>query len=360
MPSAELDSKHGAAAPGTPPSPRTRTLFDGPAHGESALGWVLAPWRAYLLVPVVLCAGALLISYAIPNKYRASAQMYPEQPKASGGAGLGSIAGLATQMGVGLASGAQSPQFYVQVLGSRRLLEEVLASRVKAATGDSLSLRDYLEKPRSDASGQLDRALTRLREATDVTVNPRTNIVEIGVTLRDRQVAMRTVTLYMESLSRFNLQSRQTQAGQRRRFAEARLREAQDSLGQVDRAISEFLMRNRQYRESPALSYEYERLQRALMSYQTLYTGIRRDYDTARLDEVNDTPVLTVVDPPQLPLRKASPSRMVAALGGGALGGLAVLFWAALRAFVGRLSREDREQFEVVATIGRRMTRRRA
>jgi uncharacterized protein involved in exopolysaccharide biosynthesis len=336
------------------PSRIRRRLLDGPADGQSSFAWVLEPWRAYLLYPVLLSLVAIAVSFAVPNKYRAIAQVYPEQQKASGAASLGAIAGLASQIGVGLAAGAQSPQFYIQVIGSRRVMQEVLSSRVAPKGGDSVSLRDYLDASGATSAAQLDKALRRLREATEASVNSRTNIVELAVTLRDPAVATRVVGLYLDALNRFNLASRQTQAGQRRRFAEARLREAQDSLSQVDRAVSDFLTRNRQYQESPTLSFEYERLQRLLSNYQTLYTGIRRDYDTARLDEVNDTPVLTLVDPPQLPLRRASPSRVTAGLGGAVFGGLLVLFWAAIRAFLGRMYAEDRSQYDALVEFLRR------
>lgn len=330
-------------------------MLDGPAESESSVAWILAPWRRYLALPVLVAIGAVLISFAVPNKYRALAQVYPEQQKASGGGNLGAIAGLASQIGVGLAAGAQSPQFYVQVVGARRTMEEVLHARVRRRDGDSVTVLDFLAgSTRGDSVARLDKALRKLREATDASVNARTNILELAVTVTDPAVASQIVTLYIDALTRFNLATRQSQAGQRRRFAEARLREAQDSLAMVDQSVRDFLTRNRQYRESPSLNFEFERLQRSLMNYQTLYTGIRRDYDTARLDEVNDTPVLTVVDPPKVPLRKASPSRALAAVGGGVLGVMVVLFWAAFRAFLGRLYREDRAQFEALATMARR------
>lgn len=334
-------------------------MFSGPPDAQSSLEWILVPWRAYVAVPVLLAVSAVLVSFAVPNTYRSVAQVYPEPQKATGAASLGAIAGLASQIGVGLPSGAQSPQFYIQVVGSRRLMEEVLAARVKPDRGDSVALRDYLDEEGGSGAAQLDKALRRLREATEVSVNSRTNILELAVALKDRNVAARVVALYLDALNRFNLATRQSQAGQRRRFTEARLGEAQDSLSQVDRAVSEFLSRNRQYRESPTLSFEYERLQRLLNNYQALYTGIRRDYDTARLDEVNDTPVLTVVDPPQIPLRKASPSRFTAGLGGGIFGVMVVMFWASMRAFLGRMYRDDRAQFDSLAAFARRSPARR-
>lgn len=334
---------------------RSARMLDGPAVNQGLLEWVLAPWRSYMILPALAAALAGAGSFLIPNKYRAVAQLYPEQrTSSSGAANLGSFAGLAQQFGVGLASGAQSPQFYVQVLSSRRLLDDVLRARVVPSGRDSLTLVDYLDDSEPEAE-RYEQAVRKLRDATEASVNARTNIVEIAVSLRDRNVSAQAVALYVEALNRFNLSTRQSQAGQRRRFVESRLAESQDSLSHVDEEIRAFLTRNRQYRESPSLAFEYERLQRELGSYQQLNTGLRRDYDTARLDEVNDTPVLSVVDPPRAPAKKSSPSRAFAIFAGGAIGTMLALMWAALRAFLGRMKLEQPAQFDSVTRFRQRI-----
>ncbi len=340
--------------PTIPAGARSGRMLDGPAPNQGLLEWVLVPWRQYLLAPLVAAIVAGAISFLVPNKYRAVAQLYPEQRTSSVQSNLGAFAGLAQQFGVGLASGAQSPQFYVQVLASRRLLDDVLNARVVAeGRGDSTTLIQYLDDSKLD-SDRYEQAVRRLRDATESSVNARTNIVEIAVTLKDRNIAAQVVARYVEALNRFNLATRQSQAGQRRRFVEKRLAESQDSLASVDGEVRAFLTRNRQYRDSPTLAFEYERLQRELSSYQQLNTGLRRDFDTARLDEVNDTPVLSIVDPPRVPLRKSSPSRAFAVLAGVAVGSMLVLMWASLRAFLGRMKLEQPTQFESVTGLRRR------
>lgn len=334
-------------------------MLDGPASGQGLLAWVLEPWRSYLVVPFVVAALIGAASFLLPNKYRAVTLLYPEQRSPSGGPNLGAFAGLAQQFGVGLASGAQSPQFYVQVLASRALMEQLLQAKVAPGGRDSVRLLQYLDDSESE-SERYEQAERRLRDATEASVNARTNIVEVAVSLNDPYVAAQVVALYVDALNRFNLVTRRSQAGQRRRFIEKSLSESQDSLQAVDEAIRAFLTRNRQYRDSPSLAFEYERLQRTLSSYQQLNTGLRRDYDTARLDEVNDTPVLSMVDPPRVPTRKSSPNRTFAVLAGVAVGMMVVLMWAALRAFLGRMKLEQPTQFEAVTSLrqGTRTERR--
>jgi uncharacterized protein involved in exopolysaccharide biosynthesis len=41
---------------------------------------------------------------------------------------------------------------------------------------------------------------------------------------------------------------------------------------------------------------------------------LRREYETARIEEVNNTPVLTIIDHPQVPGRRIRPQRVITVL----------------------------------------------
>ena len=333
------------------------SMWAGPPAGTSLLDWVLLPWRKYLLLPIAVAVVAVALSFLIRDRYRAAAQFYPEQRTGSAAASLGAIAGLASQLGVGNAGG-QSPQFYVQVLGSNRLLDQVLRGSVKPDGADSTSLLGYVLRDRGDAATGAARAMRALRSATQATVNPRTNIAEVAVVLEDPAVAVQTVGLYLRALDAFNRETRLTQAGQRRRFLEAQLGATQDSLLAAERRQRDFLAENRLYRDAPTLVFEYDRVQRRVNDFQALYATLRRDYDNARLDEVNDTPVITVIDPPRRPDRKDGPHRAIIGLGALVGGVMLSALWATLRAFLGRMKQERPGDFAALSARFRRGARR--
>ena len=72
-----------------------------------------------------------------------------------------------------------------------------------------------------------------------------------------------------------------------------------------------FLERNRSYESSPQLVFAYQGLQRRLNTAQELYLTLLREFETARIEEVNDTPVLTVIDAAVPPRRKSHPRRLL-------------------------------------------------
>ena len=72
------------------------------------------------------------------------------------------------------------------------------------------------------------------------------------------------------------------------------LRESEDKL-------QTFLQRNRDYRNSPQLSFEQERLAREIAMRQQVFTSVVQAFEQARTEEVRDTPVLNIIDAPEVP-----------------------------------------------------------
>jgi uncharacterized protein involved in exopolysaccharide biosynthesis len=113
-----------------------------------------------------------------------------------------------------------------------------------------------------------------------------------------QQVTHRFLTLADD----FNLARRQSQAGAERRFVERRLEEVRDSLRDAEMRLQSFLQLNRDFR-APALELAHGRILRDVAREQQLVATLESAYEQARIEEIRDTPVLTVVETPDLPPR---------------------------------------------------------
>ena len=118
----------------------------------------------------------------------------------------------------------------------------------------------------------------------------------------------------LDRLADFNVHTRQSTAGERRRFIEGRVATAEQELRTGEGALRTFYERNRQWQSSPQLRFEEQRLNRQVTVQQDLYLILRREYETARIEEVNNTPVLTIIDHPSVPGRRLTPQRMATVL----------------------------------------------
>jgi tyrosine-protein kinase Etk/Wzc len=81
----------------------------------------------------------------------------------------------------------------------------------------------------------------------------------------------------------------------------------------------------------PELALEYIRKQREVKYHETLFELLARQYESARLDESRETPLLQVVDKAIVPDKKSGPPRALLLLAGAFLGLVAGVVWVLLR-----------------------------
>lgn len=317
----------------TTPAGRGRELsFErSPSGGDLSLlelaNLFVKRWRLVLGVPILAICVTGAISLVVPPTYTATTMFVPE---AKSETRLPStLAGLAGQLGVSVGTEpSQSPRFYSEVVRSRELLERVLLARygdprVGKGAADSTVLLQLLSIDGRSPLDSVARGVKELDELIAVRVDPQTSIVRVSVDARYPELAAAVANRLVAYLNDFNTLKRQSRARQRRRFTELRVAAADSELQHAEAAVKTFYERNRGWQQAPELVFEEARLRRLVNVGQELYLTLKREYETARVEEVNDTPVMTVIDPAVPPQRPSQPRpalwMFVAALVGGAL-----------------------------------------
>jgi uncharacterized protein involved in exopolysaccharide biosynthesis len=100
--------------------------------------------------------------------------------------------------------------------------------------------------------------------------------------------------------------------------------------------LQAFLQRNRDYRNSPELTFQQERLARDVSLQQTVFTTLAQSYEQAKIEEVRDTPALTLIDAPERPPQPDGSGLVKKGLLAVILGGLLGLGVALVREGFGR------------------------
>ncbi len=301
--------------------------------------------------------------------YQAQAAFTPTP--AGGNVNGGNLAGLAEQFGfhVNALTGGQPLEFYAGLVGSRSLLTQVaMTPYVFSRRSGSSNPRDtihttllrlYNPGGRTEEERILN-AVKILRSKTSADLDTRSNIVRISVRARWPGLAEAVARRMLDLINEFNLHSMQSQAGAERQFVENRLGEAQRDLSAAEDSAQEFLERNRTFQASPRLQFESARLQRRVELRQQVYSTLAQAYEQARIAEVRNTPVITVFDAPE---GSAKSVRSPVAMGllGAVLGGIIVLAWLALGAFVERERHASPDEWEgFQAAVGELKTRKRS
>ena len=135
----------------------------------------------------------------------------------------------------------------------------------------------------------------------------------------------------LEIASAGALEQRLSRTRAKREFLETRVNAALGELRAAEDSQRLFYERNRQWESSPTLVVEERRVRRQVETANSLYLSLRQQYESARIDEVNNTPVITVVDRAVPPRERQWPRRTLIVLAAALLGALLGLLLGAAR-----------------------------
>ena len=284
--------------------------------------------RMLMAIPAVLAVVAVGWNLMRPRSYTARASFLPQRSDAAR-SGLGA---LATQLGidVSLDRTGQSPAFYAELMRTPQLLGDVAAATYAIESPpDTGTLADLLHIRARTPALQRDAVTRRLGQMLEIRVDPSTDIVRIFVTSPSADLSRQLATGVLEEVNRFNVDRRRSRASAERKFTEERRAQARSELSEAEDRMRRFLESNRNFGGSPALAAQRDRLQRDLSLHQQVYSTLTQAYEQARIDEVRNTAVITVIEQPAQPARPDS-RRLVTWLAASLLVGILAALAAAV------------------------------
>jgi uncharacterized protein involved in exopolysaccharide biosynthesis len=292
--------------------------------------------------------------------YKSEATFIPQGADQSG------ASALATQFGIRMptTSGGWGPAVYVELMHSRALLEPLASTPVVVAEEGNrrVTLMDLLRISGPTPQERLDYTVQRLEQLVQVSEDKRLAAVRVSVVTPWPSVSLALVKEAVDGVTNFNLQTRKSQAAAERQFAENQAAEAERALRDAENRSQDFLQRNRTIAGSPELMFERDRLQREVTLRQSVYTSLLQNREEARLREVRDTPVITVIESPRLAVvgepRKSVKKALVGGMTWALLGVLIALLIEGFSALRRTRSKESREFFQLVEEATPRFLRK--
>ena len=217
--SARTSSPGFVSAPINPPA---RVHQESDEVNLLELATVLATrWRLVAGIPLIVTAVAAIVLLLVPARFTATATFAAETETPSVNL-PGGLAGLASQLGVGLTGGSTSPRFYAALLRSRTIQDQVLTSHLpdprilQTAAPDSATLLDIFGVGGGTHVARLERGREELNKALSVTTNDETFIVTVSVETHYPALSADVSNRFVEMLEQFNLQARQSRGEQRK------------------------------------------------------------------------------------------------------------------------------------------------
>lgn len=213
--------------------------------------------------------------------------------------------GLAAQLGVSLATGdgGESPEFYVDLVTSRELLQRVSEAQFLVPHDQPRkgTLSDVYGVPPGPPRHRRRMILAHLASDVSARGDSRTGVIKVSVKTRWPTVSQEIATEILRQVESFNRERRRSRAAAEREFTEQRLADAASTLRASEERQRRFLEENRDF-GAPALRIEQDRLSREVTMRQEIYTALAKALEQAKIEEVRDSPVITIVENPELPV----------------------------------------------------------
>ena len=256
-----------------------------------------------LIVLTTLIFGfwAGLNSVTSPKGYSAYAAFMPR-----GARGAGQLGGLAAQFGINLSGGdaMSSPQLYTDLMEMRTILLPVAQKTYRIRRADSV-VEGNIEKIyniKGRPAVREARAVLSLRGAVKSAVNAKTGVINLTVKTGNADLSYQIAKNVLDQLNVYNMTNRQAAAAAEREFVELQVGEKAAELRVAEDRLASFLESNRQYRTSPQLTLEYARLERDVARKNQVYGQLSAAFQTARIEEIRNLPVINVLEAPELPI----------------------------------------------------------
>lgn len=286
--------------------PNLRTADAGSRHPPpmSILGVtnvVLRNRRLVLVVTLLVAVVAVLRAVLAPRVYASSASFIPAGRKAPS-----PVSGIAAQFGISVAGtdGQQSPDFYVALLHSRTVQDQVLDTTY-SFTGSKGpykgTLLDYYGDPTRPLARRRVAALQALDGQIKATTSLKTGAVLLTVRSQSPELAAEIARNLLAGVDRFNRARVQSQSASERQFAEEQVANAAADLRAAEDRLQNFQDENRAYDRAPRLMLDHDRLVREVNMRQQLYASLAQAYAQARIDAVRDNPSVVVLESPDVP-----------------------------------------------------------
>lgn len=308
---------------------------------------------------------ALVVAFSIPKEYTTTVMLAPE---VEGGSrplgGLSALAGMAgINMGSGESSDALYPDLYPDIVSSVGFTTELFNVPVKDAEGElDTNLYTYLkEEQRSpwwsaiisfpfkclgwvmslfkeeeegtdggvnpfQLTKDEDGVVKALNERIAVSVDKKTSLISLSVTMQDPLISATMTDTVMAKLQDYITEYRTNKARHDLDFTQKLYDEAQKKYYDAQQAYADYVDMNQNI-SLRSVQTRQERLQNEMNLAYNLYNQTAQQLQLAKAKVQENTPVYTIVQAATVPLKASKPSKLMILVGFVFLAGVGSVGW---------------------------------
>lgn len=238
-------------------------------------------WITVLVVALIITTFVFISTIRKPKVYEAKTTILIK----SGGGSSSQLAGLAGLAGINLSSGSGDKENLAVLLQSKVVAIKVLNDlklRERIKGWDNSDVPDY--KLASSVRGMLKKS------------NDEGNLVTLRVEYTDPVIAAEVADGYADALAFYWNKMNYSAAQKKKEYIESQLPRVKNELTAIEKKIKSFTLLGRR---QPTI--ELRRLEREFEIQNSVYTMLRKEYESVKLEESKKIMPFTIIDKAEVP-----------------------------------------------------------
>ncbi len=302
-----------------------------------------------LVTPIIFCIITIIyVTFFAKPVYMSTTKIM----SSGSGGGISEAAGLARQFGISLPSSEPKKNWiYPDMILNRDLAKVLLQRKFNTdRLGPEKSLLQIYtygkEKPPPDKREitylATDMLLSNIVHTEDLT----TGIHTLSIKASEAGLAKDLVTAFIEELDSHQRNYNKSVTSKTRRFIDERIIAIREELEASEEVLREFTTRNRRIENSPLLLLEQQRLAREVTMLTGVYTSLKQQLETAKIEEVKDSDYVVVIEEPQAPINRIFPKKRKMVIISGVLGIVVGIFIGLLSDFIFAAIKDEKDDLK--------------
>ena len=154
----------------------------------------------------------------------------------------------------------------------------------------------------------------------------KTSILTLSINASEPELAAEINQALIDELDAHQRQYNKSKTSDAKQFIETQIMNTEKELMAAEENLKVFMDRNRRIENSPALQLQQQRLGREVTVLIGVFTTLKQQLETTKIEEVKESDYVVVLDSPEIPLRRSKPKKKIIVILAGLLGlGLGIL-----------------------------------
>jgi len=289
---------------------------------------IIKNFKIIVIIPFIFCVFTIIhVQFIVTPIYNSTAKIM----SSSGNSVNSQAAGIAAQFGLNLFSDQNQKEWvYPEIIKSRTLARNMLKRKFDTKKfGAQKSLLQILTygdqpKPTKEIERLIQSGVNKFIKMIIIQQNG--SFYDLTIRATESLFARDLVQTLIEELDSYQRNYNRAKTSEAKKFIEERIIDTENELKIAEEALKVFRDRNRRIENSPSLLLEQQRLLREVSVLTGVFTTLKQQLETTKIEEVKDSDYVVVLDPPEAPLSRSEPKKKESVILSGFLGlGLGVL-----------------------------------